>query len=152
MSKGGLIMSLIPYEPFRHLENMQRELSRFFSNDFMHERFGHSFGMPNIDVYKTGNEIIASCDIPGLEKKEDINIEIENNVLTISGTIKRVNELKEEHIHRQERFQGHFQRSITLPSPVDTDNVRATYKNGVLEIHMPKLKDTPEKRIDVQFS
>ncbi|MGI6686373.1 MAG: Hsp20/alpha crystallin family protein [Bacillota bacterium] len=145
-------MSLIPYEPFRHLENMQRELSRFFSNDFMPERFRQNFGIPSIDVYKTGNEIVASCDIPGLEKKEDINIEIDNNVLTISGTIKRVNELKEEHVHRQERFQGNFQRSITLPAPVDTENVKATYKNGVLEIHMPKLKDAPEKRIDVQFN
>ncbi|HHT62903.1 MAG: Hsp20/alpha crystallin family protein [Bacillota bacterium] len=145
-------MSLIPYEPFRHLENMQRELSRFFTNDFLPTRFGQNFGVPNIDVYKTENEIVASCDIPGIERKEDINIEIDNNVLTISGTVKRVNELKEEHIHRQERFQGHFQRSITLPSPVSTENVKATYKNGVLEIRMPKIKDVPEKRIDVQFS
>lgn len=145
-------MSLIPYEPFRHLENMQRELSRFFTNDFMSERLGQNFGVPSIDVFKTENEIVASCDIPGLEKKEDINIEIDNNVLTISGTVKRINEVKEEHIHRQERFQGHFQRSITLPAPVSTENVTAAYKNGVLEIHMPKLKDVPEKRIDVQFN
>lgn len=145
-------MSLIPYEPFRHLENMQRELGRFFTNDFLSERFGQNFGVPSIDVIKKENEIIASCDIPGLEKKEDINIEINNNVLTISGTVKRANEVKEEHVHRQERFQGHFQRSITLPSPVATENVTATYKNGVLEIHMPKLKEAPERRIDVQFS
>jgi len=147
-----MTMSLIPYEPFRYLENMQRELGRFFTNDFMPDRFRQNFGVPSIDVYTKENEIVASCDIPGIEKKEDINIEIDNNVLTISGTVKRVNEVKEEHIHRQERFQGHFQRSVTLPSLVSTENVRATYKNGVLEIHMPKLKDVPEKRIDVQFS
>ncbi|MGI6065029.1 MAG: Hsp20/alpha crystallin family protein [Bacillota bacterium] len=145
-------MSLIPYEPFRHLENMQRELNRFFTNDFIPGKFGQQYGIPNVDIYKTDNEIVASCDIPGIEKKEDINIDIDNNVLTISGTIKRVNEIKEEHIHRQERFIGRFQRSITLPSPVSPENVKATYKNGVLEIRMPIQKNLPEKRIDVQFN
>ncbi|PLR79062.1 heat-shock protein Hsp20 [Bacillus sp. V3-13] len=146
-------MSLIPYEPFRHLENVRRELDRFFTADFPTTRtgFGQNFGTPSIDIHETENEIVATCDIPGLEKKEDVNINIDNNMLTISGTVNRVNELKEENMHRRERFVGRFQRSVTLPSRVSEDGVRATYRNGVLEIHMPKLQADNRRRIDVEF-
>ncbi|PLR80104.1 heat-shock protein Hsp20 [Bacillus canaveralius] len=146
-------MSLTPFEPFRHLENVRRELDRFFTSDFPTIRtgFGQNFGSPNIDIHETENEVVATCDIPGLEKKEDVNINIDNNMLTISGTVHRVNELKEENMHRRERFVGRFQRSVTLPSPVSEDGVRATYRNGVLEIHMPKLQADNRRRIDVEF-
>ena len=105
----------------------------------------------SIDVYETENEVVATCDIPGIEKKEDVNIDIDNNHLTVSGTINRVNEVKEEKIHRQERFVGRFQRTVTLPSQVSSEGVKASYKNGVLEIRMPKLKADHSKRIDVDF-
>ena len=146
-------MSLIPYEPFRHLENMRRELDRFFTTDLptFRANFGHNFGTPNIDIHETENEVVATCDIPGLEKKEDVNIEIENNMLTISGTINRVNEIKEENMHRKERFVGRFQRAVALPSRVHSEGVKATYKNGVLEIRMPKMQGGNKKRIDIDF-
>ncbi|MFZ5644714.1 MAG: Hsp20/alpha crystallin family protein [Bacillota bacterium] len=146
-------MPIIPYEPFRHLDNIRREFDRFFTTDIPAIRtgFGHNFGNPSIDVYETENEVVATCDIPGLEKKEDVNIEIDNNVLMINGTINRLNEIKEEHMHRRERFVGRFQRSVSLPSRVSQEGVKATYRNGVLEIHMPKLKSDARKRIDVDF-
>lgn len=147
-------MSLIPYEPFRHLDDFRRELDRFFAPDFSNFRssLNRSFGNPSVDVYETENEVVAACDLPGLEKKEDVSIDIENNILSISGSINRVNEIKEERMHRQERFTGRFQRSVSLPSRVSSDGVTATYKNGVLEIRMPKLQGDSKKRIDVQFS
>ncbi len=89
---------------------------------------------------------MATCDIPGLEKKEDVNIDIDNNILTITGSINRANEVKEENLHRQERFVGRFQRSISLPSSVSSEGVTATYKNGVLEIRMPKTKPDTKKK------
>lgn len=146
-------MSLIPYEPFRHLDNIRREFDRFFTTGIPAIRtgIGQNFGNPSIDVYETENEVVATCDIPGLEKKEDVNIEIDNNLLVISGAVNRVNEIKEEHLHRQERFFGRFQRSISLPSRVSSEGVKATYKNGVLEIRMPKLQSATRKRIDVDF-
>jgi HSP20 family protein len=146
-------MSLTPYEPFRQLDNMRRELNRFFTTDFpsLNIGFNQNFGTPRVDVYETENEVVATCEIPGLEKKEDVNIHIDNNVLSISGTINRVNEVKGEHMHRQERFVGRFQRSISLPSRVSSEGVKATYKNGILEIRMPKLNDDAKKRIDVEF-
>ncbi|AEF95005.1 heat shock protein Hsp20 [Desulfotomaculum nigrificans CO-1-SRB] len=144
-------MALIPYEPFRHLDNFRRELDRFFTVDFPLTGFGQRFGNPSIDVYETDNEVVAKCDIPGLEKKEDVNIYIDNNILTISGAVNRVNEIKEENMHRQERFFGRFQRSVSLPARVSSEDVKATYKNGVLEIRMPKLQAETKKRIDIEF-
>lgn len=145
-------MALVPYEPFRHLEGVRRELDRFFNGDFSALKLGgHGFGNLSADVYDTDNEVIATCDIPGLEKKEDVNIDIDNNVLTISGSINKMKEAKEENMHRQERFAGRFERSITLPCHVSNDNVKASYKNGVLEIRMQKLQGEAKKRIDVHF-
>ncbi len=144
-------MSLVPYEPLRHLENMRREIDRFFTNDFSVFKTGSHFGNLSVDVYETESEVVATCDIPGLEKKEDVNIDIDNNVLSISGTVNRVNEVKEETMHRQERFVGRFQRSIALPSNVSSEGVKATYKSGVLEVRMQKLHGDTKKKIDVQF-
>jgi HSP20 family protein len=145
-------MSLIPYEPWRHLDNMRRELDRIFTGLPTGFNIGDfQFGNPRVDVYETENEVVASCDIPGLEKKEDINIDIDNNVLTISGSVNRVNEIKEEKMHRKERFVGRFSRSVTLPARVSSEGVKASYKNGVLEVRIPKLKSDTKKRIDVDF-
>ena len=124
--------SLIPYEPFRHLDNIRREFDRFFIHGFpaLRSGLGENFGNPSIDIYQTEKEVVAKCDIPGLEKKEDVNIDIENNNLTISGAVNRINEIKEENLYRQERFSGRFQRSVSLPSRVSAEGVKATTKTG----------------------
>ncbi|MFC5448587.1 Hsp20/alpha crystallin family protein [Paenibacillus aestuarii] len=146
-------MSLSPFESFRNLNQMRRELDRFFTTDFpvLKNTFGHSFGNLNVDVHETEHEVVAICDIPGLEKKEDVSIEIDNNVLSISGSINRTYEVQDEHVHRQERYSGNFQRSIGLPAIVKPEGVKATYKNGVLEVRMPKVKSDSRKRIDIDF-
>ncbi|MFC3885725.1 Hsp20/alpha crystallin family protein [Bacillus songklensis] len=145
-------MALIPFESFRNLENVKREFDRFFT-DFPVTNRGledHFWGL-RVDVHETENEVIATCDIPGLEKKEDVHIDIENHTLRISGTINRSNETKEGRMHRQERFVGHFNRTISLPSQVSEEDVKASYKNGVLEVRIPKLRNDNKKRIDVEF-
>lgn len=144
-------MALTPYDPFRQLANVRRDFDRFFSNfpfDFTHD---NNFGNIRVDVHQTDNEVIATCDIPGIEKKEDINIDIENNMLTISGSINRTSEVKEENMHRKERYTGSFHRSVSLPSAVSNEGVIASYKNGVLEVRMPKLTNNNKNKIDVQF-
>ena len=145
-------MSLVPFDPFRQLDNMRRDLNRLFSTDLGMDR---EFGIPKVDVYETENEVVATCDLPGLEKKDDVQIHInDQNTLTISGMIQRSNEIKEDRMHKQERFTGRFQRTIPLPSPVSLEgNTKATYKNGVLEIRMPKMQDDSQNRnkIDVDF-
>ena len=148
-------MALVPYEPFRHLDNMRREWDRFFTQDFPLFPAGGSAhwgaGHLNIDVFETENEVVATCDIPGLEKKEDVHIDVDRDMLTISGTLNRSGEAKDENMHRRERFIGRFQRSVSLPAHVSPEGVKATYKNGVLDIRMPKMQGDTKKRIDVQF-
>lgn len=144
-------MALVPYDPFRQLSNMRKEFDRMFADfpfSFENER---NFGGIRVDVHESENEVIATCDLPGLEKKEDVNIDIENNRLSISGSINRSNEVKEESMFRMERFSGRFHRSVSLPSPVSHEGVKATYKNGVLEVRMPKLMKDNSKKIDVDF-
>ncbi len=142
-------MSLIPYEPFRHLESMRREWDRFFTGFPM--SLDREFGVPRIDLYETENELVASCEIPGLEKKEDVQIDIEENLLTISGSVNRMHEVKEDQMHRKERLVGRFHRSIALPVRVQTEGAKATYKNGVLEIRMPKQQSSTKRSIDLEF-
>ena len=140
-------MPLIPYE---HLDNWRRDLDRFF-NEFPNQFRNSMLGPHRFDVYETENEVVVSCEIPGLEKKEDIRIDVEGNVLSVSGTVNRTHEVKEEQMHRRERFYGRFQRSVTLPAEVDEEGVSATYKNGILEIRLPKAKPQSRRQIDVQF-
>lgn len=141
-------MALIPYDPFRQLESMRRDLDRFLSGTL---GFGQNLGFPRIDVYESENEVVASCDVPGLEKREDVNIDINNNVLTVSGTINRSREVKEEYMQRAERFVGRFERSVNLPARVSPEGTKATYKNGILEVRMPKEKTDTGKKINVDF-
>ncbi|MFC4601033.1 Hsp20/alpha crystallin family protein [Cohnella hongkongensis] len=146
-------MPLIPYEPFRQLDHMRRELDRFFPDDLsliktgLHQRLGHF----SVDVHETADEIVAACDIPGLDKKEDLSIEVDRDRLTVSGTLNRTSETKEEQFHRQERYTGRFHRTIGLPAEVSSEGVSATYRNGVLEVRMPKLKGDSKRKIDIQF-
>ncbi|PZE21847.1 Hsp20/alpha crystallin family protein [Paenibacillus xerothermodurans] len=145
-------MPLVPFEPFRQLDNFRRELDRFFNNDAALFQTGTlGFGNFNVDVYETEGEVVARCDIPGLQKREDVSIAIDNNVLSINGSVHRVNEVRAENMHRQERFTGRFQRAVALPASVSPEGVKATYKNGVLEVRMKKSPVNSQRRIDVEF-
>lgn len=146
-------MALIPYDPFRHLETIRRDMNRFFTSDFpsLFTQMDEQHWMPRMDMHETENEYVVSCDLPGLERKEDVHIDVNNHMLTISGTIQRNQNIREEQMHRRERFFGRFQRSITLPADAAADNIRATYKNGVLDIHIPKTTAGTKKRVDIEF-
>ncbi|HLS08487.1 Hsp20/alpha crystallin family protein [Lentibacillus sp.] len=144
-------MALLPSDSFRQLNNMRREFDRFFSDFPLRFANEDSFGGIKVDVHETENEIVATCDIPGLENKEDVNIDIDNNMLMISGSINKTNETNDGNMFRRERYQGSFHRSVSLPGPVSQEGVKATYKNGVLEVRMPKLTKDDKKKIDVEF-
>lgn len=144
-------MALLPYVPFRQLSNMTKDFDRFFSDFPKTLGYDQNLGGVRVDVHETENEIVAVCDLPGIEKKQDVNIEIENNLLIISGSINRTSEIKEENIHRKERYVGSFHRSVSLPCPVSDEGIKANYKNGVLEVRMPKLNHNNKKKIDVEF-
>ena len=138
-------MSMIPREPLRYFEGARREMERLFGSTLFREE-------PRIDIYEKDGEVIASCEMPGLQNKEDLHIEIDENILSLSGTIKREHEIRDENVHRQERYWGSFRRSINLPAPVLSEKSRARYHNGILEITMPKADPRPRrKNIEVDF-
>lgn len=154
-NRGAYIMSLIPDDPFKHLENIRKDfdsiLSAFpFDMSFFDNMLGN-FSSMKVDVYETDTEVIATCDIPGLERKEDIHINVDHYMLSISGFTNKSTEVKGDNLFRQERYAGSFHRSIPLPSPVSKNGVTATYRNGVLEVRMPKTTQIIEHKIDVEF-
>jgi HSP20 family protein len=145
-------MSLIPYNnnnPFRQMESFRQGMNDLFNDAFFN--FMPSVQGPRIDVYDSGNEVVASCEIPGLKNKDDVRIEIHDDILSISGSINRSQEVSEEQMHRKERFIGRFQRSIRLPHNVSPENSSASYKNGILEIRMPRVGASKQQVIDVNF-
>jgi len=142
---------LIPYDPIRQIDALRRNVDRFFDDWPFAGRFLESAGYGRIDLYETEHELVAQCEVPGLESKEDVEISVDQQTLTISGRLKASEQVKEEQYHRRERFIGKFTRSVSLPVPVASEGISASYRNGILEIHMPKTKGDQRRRIDVQF-
>lgn len=145
-------MALVPNNPFNNMDIMRREMERVFAPFYGDMRHDLDMG-PRVDVFETGNEVVALCEIPGVEKKDDLHIDIQDNALYISGIINQTNEVKEENrYHRTERFYGRFQRCVFLPARVNHEEAKATYRNGVLEVRMTKETHGKHREIDVEFN
>jgi HSP20 family protein len=139
------------WEPFRELSSLQNQMNRLFQD---YGRGGNDELMttgfvPAVDVYEDEHNVTLSLEVPGLEEK-DIDIQMENNQLTVRGERKFETEQKEENFHRIERRYGNFSRSFTLPNTVDTDKVQANYVNGVLKITLAKRAEAKPKQIKVE--
>ena len=106
---------------------------------------------PTLDVYEEKDEVVAKAELPGM-KKEDLEISVQDGVLTISGERKEEEELKDAETYRSERFFGKFHRSLALPATVDPSKVKAAYKDGVLTVTLPKKEEAKPKTIDIEVS
>ncbi len=147
-------MNMIPFETMRNIDNIRREIDRVyrFPFSFFEDNFSQHLTLPYTDVYETDEEIIVSCDLPGLQRREDVNIHIQGKELTISGTLNREQHvIQEDRMHRKERFTGQFRRSLALPANVSSEHVRAIYKNGVLNIFLPKSSSGEKKSVNIDF-
>lgn len=140
---------------FRALRELEHEMDRMFGLTKWPVAERGTAGLlegiwsPSVDVYQTDDKIVVKADVPGLEKK-DFDIAIVDHHLTIKGERKHENEVKEENYHRTERVYGTFERSFELPATVDTDKVEAEYKDGVLELTLPKKEEAKPKQIAVK--
>ncbi|MGM9949222.1 MAG: Hsp20/alpha crystallin family protein [Lysinibacillus sp.] len=131
-------MPLYPDDPFKQFEKLRDSLDRFFSElplnlNWMEEPFN------DIVLQETANEIIATCHIPNLEKKADVTIKVEGDLLSISGHLKQENKVDGEGTYQRAYYSQSFLRTVPLPSPVYGKNAKIDYKNGVLEVRMPKV-------------
>lgn len=145
-------MTIVRWDPLRELVTMQDRLNRFFE-DFRGEDDVMQRGdwMPAVDIYQTDkHEVVLKAEVPGL-KKEDLDLRVENNTLTISGTKKEEKEITKERYHRVERSYGAFSRSFSLPSTINTEKVQADYKDGVLTVTLPLREESKPKQIAVQI-
>lgn len=130
--------------------------TRKFFEDFLDERWGLAdriFGnnwVPAVDVEETKDEYLIKAEMPGM-KKEDVKISLTDNMLTLSGEKKTESKTDDKRFHRMERSYGAFQRSFALATPVKGDKVSAVFKDGILEIRVPKSEDAKSKEIDIKI-
>lgn len=137
--------------PFRELARLQREMEEMFDRLWPGWPWGEREGtwVPAVDMVDRKDEIVLRADLPGLSEK-DIEVTVQDNTLTIRGERKEEREEKKEDYYYCERSLGAFSRSLTLPAGVDTEKVKATFKNGVLEIHLPKAKEAKGRKIEIK--
>jgi HSP20 family protein len=152
-----MVMALIPWRSFPLDEwgGLQDRINRLFEETFGQYPAGKKETLertwsPVVDIYEEKDTITVKAELPGI-KKEEVSIEIKDNVLTLSGERSHEVEKKKENYHRIERFYGKFSRSFTLPETVQVDKIKANYKDGVLEITLPKSEETKPKAIPIKI-
>jgi HSP20 family protein len=140
------------WDPFRDLAALQNRMNRLFQEQYGGGREELTTGafVPPVDIYEDEHGIQLKLEAPGVDQK-DLDIKVENNVLTVSGERKLEKEEKEENFHRVERRYGSFSRSFTLPNTVDTENIQADYESGVLKIRLAKRAEAKPKQIKVNI-
>ena len=139
------------WEPFRELVTMRDDMDRLFQTFFGGQPQAlDEFWRPAIDIEESNGNLMVRAEIPGMTK-EDIKVSVKEDMLKISGERKQENKTKEKTFHRIERSYGKFERIIRLPSEVDADKVKASYKDGVLNVTLPKPESMQPKQIDVEI-
>jgi HSP20 family protein len=141
-------MALVRWDPFRELTALQTEVNRLFSRVGGGDVAERQSWTPSIDVIETNDNIKLKAELAGMDPK-DINIEVQDNVLTVSGERRFQEEVKEDKYYRIERRYGSFSRSIALPQTVNEEGIEAKYENGVLEVVVPKAEIAKPKKISV---
>ena len=137
---------------FGRLSNLRDEIDRLFESPFADWPSQVFSGWtPALDMHEDKDNITVHAELPGM-KKEDIDISLHEGCLSISGERKSEKEHKDAEVYRSERFVGRFQRTVTLPSAVDAEKVKASYKDGVLTITLPKTEEAKPKHIDVNVN
>lgn len=145
-------MAITRWDPFRELAQLHDRLNRIYGEGIRRDDELMSRGdwMPPVDIFQNDkHEIVLKAELPGL-RREDIDLTVENNTLTIRGERKHAHEVKEEQYHRIERLYGSFSRSFALPNSVDAGNVRAEYKDGILTVVLPAREEAKPKQVQVQ--
>jgi HSP20 family protein len=148
-------MAIVRWEPFRDLLSLQERMNRLFDDSYRGASrspeddwaLGGSWA-PAVDIYEHEGNLILKAELPGLDPK-DVDVRIENNVLTLRGERRFENEVNRDNCHRIERAYGTFSRSFTLPTGVNQEKIQAEYKDGVLRVVLPKREEAKPKQISI---
>ena len=145
-------MSITRFDPFRDLRMLQDEVNRLFSSNlsrpFGDEGIARGAWAPTVDIYENKDQIVLEAELPGMSR-EDFELTVENNVLTLRGERRFEKKDESDNYHRVERSYGSFSRSFTLPQTVSPENVSAEYKNGVLRVVLQKREALKARRIEI---
>ncbi|HEX2930388.1 MAG TPA: Hsp20/alpha crystallin family protein [Candidatus Binatia bacterium] len=152
--------AVAPRRPFMDLTRWERDMDRMME-DFFGRRMrpwwperwfkgeGLDVRVPTVDVYEEKDDIVVKAELPGMDK-ENIEVNLTDHTLTIKGEKKKEEEVKQENYYRSERSYGTFFRTVELPKDVHADKVKASFKNGILEVRMPKTEEAKAKEIKVK--
>ena len=146
-------MQLVRWNPNRELFNWHDRVNRLFDGAFSPAVFGNEEASmwgwnPVVDIFENDDHIVIKAELPGIDKK-DIQVDVKDRVLTLKGERSTENEVEEDHYYRRERSYGKFERSFTLPAYVDSEKIKADYKDGVLQLEIPKPEERKPKNITV---
>lgn len=145
-------MNVVKYDPFRELRGLQDEMTRLFTGvmpaQFNREEMTHGAWAPNVDIYEDKERLFLEAELPGMNR-EDFEISVENNVLTLRGERKFEKKTEGDNYHRVERSYGSFTRSFTLPQTVTAEGATADFENGVLRVSLPKREETKARKIEI---
>jgi HSP20 family protein len=149
-------MTVSRWDPFQDLLSIQDEMNQLFTRAFGRERPGQPgeavqqrLWAPALDISERKDAYVVSVEVPGV-KPEELDITLEDGLLTIQGERRFTQESSDQQFHRVERRYGSFRRSITLPSRVQADQIEASFENGVLEVVVPKAEEAKPKKITVR--
>lgn len=152
-------MSVVKWSPLKELEDMRRDMDRLFDEFFSPAtrrrrwpaKAEAGIVVPSIEMYDRRGEIVIRAELPGVSK-EDIELSITKDTLALKGEVKREEEVKEEDYYVNERAYGTFSRTVALPVEVDSERAKATFKNGILELVIPKREEAKPKEIKIEVS
>jgi HSP20 family protein len=136
--------------------SLQERMNRLFDESYRGRQAGDDWGLggswaPAVDIYEQDGNIVLQAELPGLDPK-DVDVRVENNVLTLRGQRSFDERVKKDNYHRVERSYGSFTRSFTLPNVVDTDKIQANYKDGVLRLTLPTKEEAKPKQIAINVA
>ena len=147
-------MALVKWDPFRDVALLQNRINRMFDDSFGPSRdrddeMNMCAWRPAVDIYETETGVVLAVELPGVGK-ENVAVEVKDNILTLKGERLARPEIKEENYYRQERCYGTFQRSFTLHHNIQPNLIKATFKDGILEIEIPRPEEEQPKQITVK--
>jgi HSP20 family protein len=147
------VSSITRWETYPSLSGLQEQVNRLFDTTFTRRSDNSALTTwaPAVDIYETENELVVKADLPDVNEK-DLDVRIENNTLTIRGERKFEKKVDEENYLRVERTYGSFSRSFSLPNTVNSEAIKAEYKNGVLTVELPKRAESKPKQVKVNVT
>ena len=161
INQGGVIMTLVKFNPARDLLDVEREFNKMFSTlgsrfgitrkGVTDEEYDNAVWMPLTDISEDKDNFYLKADLPGI-KKEDVKISYTDGTLSISGERNQEKETKDKKFHRIERSYGNYFRSFNIPTKIKEDKINAEFKDGQLTISIPKAEEVKPKEIDIKVS